>query len=121
MMTLRYKGFRIVARPYQISESQRWTADLEIRRRGRGQAFSARERYPSEQEAEAHCSSLGRQIIDGMVRGWSVDRLRRAHGNGWAFLRLWKGRALQALKGLSATAIRRRAHLRMAGLLERGH
>jgi hypothetical protein len=121
MMTIRYKGFRIVARPYQLSESGRWTADFEIRRSGRGQAFSARERSPSEPEAEAHCSSLGRRIIDGTVPGWSVDRLRSASGDRWAFLRAWESRALQALRKLNARGIRRRAHLRIAGSLERGH
>ena len=121
MMTIRYKGFRILARPYQLCESKRWTADFEIRRRGRGQAFSARERCPSEQEAEAHCSSLGRRIIDGTIPRWSVDRLRGAPGDRWAFLRVWEERALQALRGLNPTGIRRRAHLRIAELLERGH
>ena len=87
MTTIRYKGFRILARPYQLCESKRWTADFAIRRKGRGQAFSARERYPSEAEAEAHCSSLARGIIDGKVPGWSVEHLREAHGDRWAFFR----------------------------------
>ena len=107
MTTIRYKGFRILARPYQIYESRRWTADLEIRRKGHGQAFSANERYPSEAEAEAQCSNLGRRIIDGTVPGWSVDRLRCA--GRWAFLRALEERAMRTLRGLGATAMRKRA------------
>ena len=98
MMTVRYKGFRIVARPYQISASKRWTADLEIRRGGRGQAFSARDRFPSELEADAQCSSLGRRIIDGAIPGWSVDGLRGA--GRWAFLRFWETSSIPMLRGL---------------------
>ena len=78
MTSLRYKGFHIVTRPYQVAESRRWTVDLEIRRAGRKQGFSLNERYPTEQEADARCAGLGQRIIDGKVVGWSVDqRLRR--------------------------------------------
>jgi hypothetical protein len=74
--TSRYKGFSILARPYALVESGRWTADLEIRRLGRSQPFSLRGRYRSEEEAQSECADLGRQIIDGGVPGWSVDHLR---------------------------------------------
>ncbi len=73
---IRYKGFHIEARPYQLHESRRWTVDLEIRRKGRRQYFSGEERYPTGREADLRCSGLGRQIIDGGVPGWSVDHLR---------------------------------------------
>jgi len=98
MITVRYKGFRIVARPYQIAEAKHWTSDLEIRRRGRGQAFSAQDRHASQLEADAECHRLGREIIDGVIPGWSVDRLRSA--GRWAFLRFWEARPVRMLRGL---------------------
>ena len=76
MNTITYKGFSILARPYQLFESKRWTVELEIRRNGRRQPFSSVERYRTEQQADARCSGLGQRIIDGRVPGWSVDHLR---------------------------------------------
>lgn len=76
MTTLKYKGFRILAMPYQIAQSRRWTVDLEIQRKGRRQLISRDERYRTEQEAEARCTALARRIIDGGVPGSSVDHLR---------------------------------------------
>jgi hypothetical protein len=76
MTTQSYKGFRILAMPYQIAQSRRWTVDLEIRRKRLRQAFSLEERYRTEREAEARCVSLGRHIIDGRIRRLSVDHLR---------------------------------------------
>jgi hypothetical protein len=32
---VKYKGFRILARPYQLYESKRWAVDLQISARGR--------------------------------------------------------------------------------------
>jgi len=60
MTTIKYKGFKVLAQPYQLCESKRWTVDFEIHRHGRGQAFSAGERYQTEQEADARCAGLGR-------------------------------------------------------------
>lgn len=80
MTTLTYKGFRILARPYQLHDTQRWTVDLEIRRNGRRKPFSLDEHYRTEQEADARCSGLARRIIDGRVPGWSVEHLRAAQG-----------------------------------------
>ena len=76
MTTLRYKGFRILVRPYQLYESQRWTVELEIHRNGRRRPFSVAERYQTEEEASARCSVLAHRIIDGAVPGWSVEQLR---------------------------------------------
>jgi len=80
MTTIRYKGFRILSRPYQLQPSARWTVDLEIGRNGRRERFSTAERYHTEQEADARCSGLGRRIIDGRVPGWSVGHLRETRG-----------------------------------------
>jgi len=76
MTTVKYKGFNILARPYQLYDSKRWTVDLEIQRNGGRQPFSLDERYPTEIEADTRCSGLGRRIIDGQVPGWSVEHLR---------------------------------------------
>lgn len=76
MTTLRYKGFDILPRPYQLTDSKLWTIDLEIRRYGARQPFSLDERHQSEEAAAARCSVLGRRIVDGEVPGWSVDHLR---------------------------------------------
>lgn len=65
-----------MARPYQISLTKLWTVDLEIRRNGRRQSYSLGERYRTEREANAGCTSLARRIVDGEVPGSSVDHLR---------------------------------------------
>jgi hypothetical protein len=76
MTTIKYKGFNILARSYQLFESKRWTVDLEIRQDGRRRPFSSNKRYHTEQEADARCSGLGQRIIDGRIPGWSVEDLR---------------------------------------------
>lgn len=91
MRTSRYRGFRILARPYQIHASKRWTVDLEIRRNGRCQAFSTNGLYRTEHEAGAHCYCLARRIIDGADPRWSVDYLRGTRRNGRRFTRTWMG------------------------------
>lgn len=78
MMTTKYKGFNILARPYLLHKSNRWAAELEISRADTTQSFGVAARYGTEEEANARCSGLGRRIIDGEIPGWSVDRLRSA-------------------------------------------
>jgi hypothetical protein len=77
MTTVRYKGFRILAMPYRIASTRRWTVDIEIHRHRRCQTFSLEERYRTEREAEARCTSLARRIIDGEMPGMTVEHLRR--------------------------------------------
>lgn len=95
MTISKYKGFTIVARPYQLYETRDWTAELTIRRNGRRHRFSADQRYQTEPEAEAYCAGLGRQIIDGAVPGWSVDRLRQASRRSSAFTHFWKAELMR--------------------------
>lgn len=97
MSTSRYKGFRVLARPYQLHDSKRWTVDIEIRRNGRCLAFSTNGRYRTEHEAGAHCYCLARRIIDGAEPRWSVDYLRAAPRNRRAFTRIWTGRSMTQL------------------------
>lgn len=94
---VRYKGFVIAARPYQLRESNRWTVDVDLRRNGHKRSFSAQETCRTLPEAEALCFSVGRRIIDGKIPGWSVDQLRGAPSR-WSLLRFrklpWIGRPL---------------------------
>lgn len=91
MATSRYKGFTILARPYQLLASGRWASELTIRRNGRRRRFSGDQRHPTEHEAETQCTDLGRQIIDGAIPGWSVDHLRRTSRRRAALTQTWKG------------------------------
>jgi hypothetical protein len=74
--TVAHKGFRIVARPYQLHASGLWTVEVEIRRKGRLRAFSSMARYPTEEEATAQSLAFGRRIVAGEVQGCSIDSLR---------------------------------------------
>lgn len=87
MEKTRYRGFRIVAHPYQLHECRQWAADLEIRRGGLAKPFGVGDRFASEAEALRACTGLGRRIIDGRVPGWSVDRLGGPSGGWWPFNR----------------------------------
>lgn len=75
MTTVKYKGFKILTRPYRLHESGRWTGELDIRRNRRVLPFPVDEQFRTEEEADARCADVGRQIIDGKLPGWSVDRL----------------------------------------------
>lgn len=97
MRSASYKGFRIVARPYQLGACMRWTVDLEIRRSGRCQTFSTSGRYRTEHEAAAHCYCLAHRIIDGADPRWSVDYLRGAHHKGRRLTRTWMNVSLRPL------------------------
>lgn len=112
MSTSRYKGFSILTQPYELHETRRWTADLEIRRRGRSQPIALGERYASQEEAEAHSSSVARLIIDGGLPKWSVEGMRESTQSRWEQLRValpdlsgvrrrsrtWSARALHHLR-----------------------
>lgn len=93
----RYKGFEIRARPYQLADSGRWTVDLEIRRYGWRQAFSADQRFETSREAEAECTGLARRIIDGQVPGWSVDAPRGDSPNRRVLLHAHHGQSVRPL------------------------
>jgi hypothetical protein len=97
MMSSKYKGFNILARPYLLHKSNRWASELEISRNDTTQAFGLAARYGTEEEANARCSGLGRRIIDGEVPGWSVDRLRNASRDRLTFIRLSNERTTRPL------------------------
>lgn len=75
MPPLAYKGYAIEVRTFQIRGSGRWTQDLLISRRGGLRAFSGPITYPTEAAAINGCRQFGQHIIDGQVRGFSVDDL----------------------------------------------
>jgi len=102
MSTSRYKGFSILARPYQLQESRHWTVDLEIRRSGRCQVFSTSGLYRTEHEAAAHCYCLAHRIIDGADPRWSVDYLRGARRNRRRLTPTWMDVSLRQLLDLYA-------------------
>lgn len=77
MSTRKYRGFKVVARPYQLFASGRWISDLEIRRDGRSQAFGLDAHYPNELDADAGSVRAGREIIDNRLAEISVEHLRR--------------------------------------------
>lgn len=80
MTTTHYRGFRILARPYLIVESKRWTVDFEIHRHGRHKSFTLVEQHGSEMQADARCVWLGRSIIDDRIPGLSIRHLRTVRG-----------------------------------------
>lgn len=90
MIDTKYKGFSILARPYQLRETKRWTVDLEIRRNGRRQPFHLAQRYQTEEEADDGCLGLSRRIIDGDLPGWSVSHLRAPSRRRSVFIPIWK-------------------------------
>ena len=97
MATVRYRGFDIVPRSYQLADSGAWTVDLEIRRNGRVRTFSASEHYPTLEEAEAQCVGFGRRIIERRVKGWSIDSLRAGYSILGPLVRLLTSNSLGAV------------------------
>ncbi len=82
--TLQYKGYEIRAIPLQLPESREWTLDIEIVRHT-GDAvnlrpFSARNKFPTQEEAIARCFAFGKRIIDGKVKGRTVSDLGKKPG-----------------------------------------
>ncbi len=74
----RYRGFHIIPRPYQIYRTGLWTVNLEIHRRQHHRSYSFDMACQTELEAIDRCVRLGREIIDGQVKGYSVTSLRAA-------------------------------------------
>jgi hypothetical protein len=79
MDRLKYKGYIIKAKPYQLAKDKSWTININIERHT-GSAvtvrnFSAANTFPTEEEAIQHCFIFGKQIIDGKAEGCSVDDL----------------------------------------------
>ncbi len=77
--TLTYKGYEIRATPLQLPESGEWTLDIEIVRHT-GDAvnlrpFSARNIFPTQEEAIAHRFAFGSRIIDGKIKRLTVSDL----------------------------------------------
>jgi hypothetical protein len=75
MSPLRYKGFTITARTFQVRGSGRWTLDLLIGQRERLRAFSGASTYGTEAAAKAGCLTFAQHIIDGSRVGCQLAEL----------------------------------------------
>ena len=103
MTSVRYRGFDIVARPYQLADSGQWTVDVTIHRGDRFRSFALNEHHATLEEATRQCIGLGQRIIDGRVKGWSVDMLRHHLGFMEAIRRLFSAESLTVvLVGVAA-------------------
>lgn len=80
MTSVRYRGFDIVPRPYQLADTGQWTVDVTIHRGERFRSFALDEHHPTLEDATRQCIGLGQRIIDGRVKGWSVEVLRHQVG-----------------------------------------
>lgn len=77
MSTSRYRGFKVVARSYQVFASRRRISDLEIRRDGRSQDFGVDAHCTNGLDADAGSVGAGREINDSRLAQISVEHLRR--------------------------------------------
>jgi hypothetical protein len=76
---INYRGFLIITRPVQLEETQRWTMDIEILRKGgsliEGRRFSGRDTLATEEEAINQSLSFGKRIVDREFPELPVDDL----------------------------------------------
>jgi hypothetical protein len=70
-----YKGFVIHPKPRQHRDDESWSTTVHIQRGGSFKLVTAKNSWPSEEEAIKGCVELGRRVIDGEVVGMSVDDL----------------------------------------------
>jgi hypothetical protein len=75
MEPVRYKGFAITPRTYQIRGSGQWTVGVLIAGRRRLRSFSGPATYDTEAAAVAGCGAFAREIIDGRVKGCRIEDL----------------------------------------------
>lgn len=79
MNKLSYKGYELESKPHQIRESQEWTLDVTIYNHTatgvKHRPFSAASRFKTMEDAVEAGLSFGKDIIDGMVSGCSVENL----------------------------------------------
>jgi hypothetical protein len=75
MNAVRYKGFTITPRTFQIRGSGRWTLDLLIGQREGLRAFSGTTTFSTETAAEAACLLFAQHIIDGNRLGCALSNL----------------------------------------------
>lgn len=76
MRSMKYKGYEIQAIPNQLPDSGEWTIKISIARdtgnNKKFRKFGAGNRYKTEDEAMRYCFDLGKQFIDGKIKGCSV-------------------------------------------------
>ena len=79
MTKLHYKGFEIAATPYQLKENWHWTIHINIWKHSGYKSiereFSAANTFEKKEDAIKHCLNFGKQIIDGQLKGCTVEDL----------------------------------------------
>jgi hypothetical protein len=71
-----YNGYVIEAVPYQLADDKKWTININIwKEKGSSitqRNFSVSNTFVDKEEAVQHCYNLGKQIIDGELKGMTV-------------------------------------------------
>lgn len=79
MDSIQYKGYEIEAVPHKLADSGVWSTDIAIVRDGVSERkcrnFGVSKTHKTREEAVQHCFNLGKQIIDGKVKDFSVADL----------------------------------------------
>ena len=75
MHKIKYKGYDIEAKPYRSDASSEWKIDLIISKDLASREFYPKDTLKTKEEAVKFCFDLGVRIIDGEVKGCSVDDL----------------------------------------------
>lgn len=75
MESMEYSGFTIFSKTHQLRDSLKWTLEVQIMKRDKVQAFSAKNTFDTEAEAREQAILFGRRIIDGEVPGLTIDEL----------------------------------------------
>jgi len=74
---IEYNGYEIEACPYQLAESKEWSLNIYIwKDHGSNivsRNFSARNTFPTREEALKHCLRFGQRIIEGEIENCSVE------------------------------------------------
>ena len=77
--SVNYKGFEIQPMTRQRGGTGKWTADLIIERHSndsvKRKPISGRNTYHSKEEAVEGCIETAKKIIDGQIKGCTVDDL----------------------------------------------
>lgn len=74
-----YKGYVISAAPYQLAETGKWAIKVNIEKHTatgvKSRPFIASNTFDTKEEAVEQCLIYGQNIIDGGVKGLSIDDL----------------------------------------------
>ncbi len=74
-----YKGYLLMSKSVQLSESDRWTLEVTVVRKNgpegeaREQTFSSENTFSSKEVADMESIIFARKILDGEISGMSMD------------------------------------------------